>query len=331
MSAEKVLENISKMKGKKILVVGDVGLDEYVMGQVRRISPEAPVPVVEVTEEDKRLGLAANVTQNITGLGGEAYLVSVVGQDECAQQLKNILKQSRVNIDNLVVDKARPTTRKLRVMTGQHHIVRVDYEQKKYLSPEIEKQVIDQVSQVVSKMDGVIIQDYAKGVLSKSCIQSLVKIAKSHNKKILVDPHRTTPLTHYAGADIMTPNYDEALLLTKRELDDINGVSEDLHEVGNDLMRGVGSTQMIITRGKDGVSLFEDSKSKRIPTFARQVFDVTGAGDTFIASLSLAWVSGLSLEEACLIANHAAGVVVGKVGCVPCTLEELKESVLLRQ
>lgn len=326
MSAE-LLKKTEVLKKQKLIVVGDIGLDEYVMGAVKRISPEAPVPVVEVTSEDHRLGLSANVAQNITALGGETYLVSVVGQDSAAQQLQDMLRREGVNIEGLVVDSSRPTTRKLRVMSGQHHIVRVDYERKKFLSVDNEKKVLAKISSAIDSCGGVIIQDYAKGVLSESCIQSIIKLAKEKNKKVMVDPYRTTPVTHYRGADLMTPNYDEALLLSGRSLDDIRGVSESLEEIGEHLMKGIQSDKMVITRGKDGVSLFEGGRTKRIPTFARQVFDVTGAGDTFIATLSLAWVAGLSLEESCLLANHAAGVVVGKVGCVPCSLDELQASI----
>lgn len=326
MSAD-LLKKTEVLKKQKLVVVGDIGLDEYVMGTVKRISPEAPVPVVEVTSEDHRLGLSANVAQNITSLGGEAYLISVVGQDGAAKQLQDMLKREGVNVEGLVEDASRPTTRKLRVMSGQHHIVRVDYERKKFLSADNEKKVLAKIAAVIDSCAGVIIQDYAKGVLSENCIQSIIKLAKEKNKKVMVDPYRTTPVAHYRGADLMTPNYDEALLLSGRSLDDIRGVSESLEEVGTNLMKGIQSDKMVITRGKDGVSLFEDGRTKQIPTFARQVFDVTGAGDTFIATLSLAWVAGLSLEDSCLMANHAAGVVVGKVGCVPCSLDELQASI----
>lgn len=318
---------IAKLKGQGVLVVGDIGLDEYVMGNVRRISPEAPVPVVEVEGEDFRLGLAANVVQNITALGGEAYLVSVVGRDERAETVRQMLKSQRVHVQGLITDDSRPTTRKLRVMSGQHHIVRVDFEQKKYLSPKVEEQVIAQASELMGKVNAVILQDYAKGVLSESCIQKIIQVAKAHGKYVLVDPNRTTPLKYYRGADLMTPNADEAIQLTGRAADDIRGVSESMAEVGADLMKGIGSQAMIITRSKDGVSLFESGQIERIPTYARQVFDVTGAGDTFIAAIALSMSAGFSLANACRVANHAAGVVVGKVGAATCSFEELTGSI----
>lgn len=331
MTHSHLLSKIDNLKGTTILVVGDIGLDEYVMGVVRRISPEAPVPVVEVTDEDVRLGLAANVAQNITSLEGDAILVAVVGQDDCAKTLTKLLKAQNVNTDYLVVDDERPTTRKLRVMSGQHHVCRVDFERKKFLSEKVQKTLLANVEKALPKCGAVVLQDYAKGVLSESSIQSIISLSKKAGKRVLVDPYRSTPAKYYFGADLMTPNYDEALILSGRSLDDIRGVSETLSEVGNDLKNAIGSNKMVITRGKDGVSLFEDNAAKRIPTFARQVFDVTGAGDTFIAALSLAWTSGLSLEESCLIANYAAGVVVGKVGCVPCSTDELVLSIRVNE
>ncbi len=317
------------LRGKRLIVVGDSGLDEYVFGRVRRISPEAPVPVVEVLDHgttDYRLGLSTNVAQNITSLGGICDLVSVVGADPAAEDLKKLLLLQKIPTDHLVCDPSRPTTRKLRVMSGQHHVVRIDYEQQRFLSSEIEKKIVDRVGDLVAGADGLIIQDYAKGVLSESCIQSVIKLGKSKKKNIFVDPHRSTPLAYYRGADLMTPNYDEALALSGLRFDELRKASDSLKEVGEVIRKNIQSDKLVITRGKDGMSLYEGTRYTQIPTFARQVFDVTGAGDTVIAALSLAYSAGFSLEESCLLANEAAGVVVAKVGCVPCGLPELIES-----
>src|ERR1700742_1085321 len=166
------LEALSK---GRLIVVGDVGIDEYVLGDVRRISPEAPVPVLEVQTQDSRLGLAANVAQNVASLGGEALLVAVVGQDAAADQFRGMLKSADVSPDHLIVDSSRPTTRKLRVMSGHHHIVRVDYEHKKYLSPDVERQLVDKVKSLLPKADGVIVQDYAKGALNEESLQAIIQ------------------------------------------------------------------------------------------------------------------------------------------------------------
>jgi D-glycero-beta-D-manno-heptose-7-phosphate kinase len=326
---KKFPSKLSSIQGRRLIVIGDSGLDEYVFGKVRRISPEAPVPVVEVLDHksDLRLGLSTNVAQNITALGGICTLISVIGDDPAAEDLKKLLTKAKVGIDSLVKDDSRPTTRKLRVMSGQHHVVRVDYEHQRFLSNEIEKKVLERVGDQVGQSDGVIVQDYAKGVLSESCIQSVVKLAKAKKKIIFVDPHRSTPVSYYRGADLMTPNYDEALALSGLRFDDLRQASDSLKEVGDTLRKAIQSDKMVITRGKDGMSLYEGNRFAQIPTFAQKVFDVAGAGDTVIAALSMAFASGFSLEESCLLANEAAGVVVAKVGCVPCPYSELVDSV----
>lgn len=326
---QKLVRDLPKIKGRKFIVIGDSGLDEYVFGKVRRISPEAPVPVVEVNEEkstDFRLGLSTNVAQNIVSLGGEALLVSVIGSDPAAEHLKSLLTSSKISSNHLIVDKNRPTTRKLRVMSGQHHIVRIDYEHQKFLPLEVEQKLIAKVQDLISTCDGVVIQDYAKGVISENSVQKITGIAKKASKKVFVDPHRSTPIHYYRGSDIMTPNYDEAIALSGLRFDDLRQASDSLNEVGETIRKAVQSENLVITRGREGMSLFEGKKISQIPTFARQVFDVTGAGDTVIAALSAAWVSGFSLVDSCLIANYAAGVVVGKVGCVPCSFDELVQS-----
>lgn len=326
-----LLNKLDSMNSQRLLIVGDIGLDQYVIGDVKRISPEAPVPVLEVASEDQRLGLAANVAQNVASLGGQPVLLAVVGEDPAADQLRSQLREARVDADHLLVDNSRPTTRKLRVMAEHHHIVRVDYEHRKFLSPEVHQRLMRAFDALVPQVAGVIIEDYAKGVLGEEILQHMIKKAKAEGKRVLVDPHRTTPLHYYRGADLMTPNRDEAFALSRLDIDDLREHADSYVEVGQELLKRIGSEQMIITRGKEGMSLFSEGKVMNFPTFARQVFDVAGAGDTVIAALALAWISGLSLKEACVLANYAAGVVVGKVGCVPCTKAELKSYIQLHQ
>ncbi len=320
-----LLNQIPSLEGKKILIIGDVGLDEYVMGQVRRISPEAPVPVLEVEEEDMRLGLAANVAQNVASLGGVPLLVSVVGDDTGANLLKELYLKSGVSWDYMIVDKSRPTTRKTRMMARQQQLVRVDYELKKYLSAETEQRLIQTVEQNVAKVDGVIIEDYAKGVISKAVVEKISAICKANNKRLMVDPHRDNPGSFYAGVDLIKPNYDEAVVLAGMNFDDLRTNPNKVVEVGRALQKITGAKEVVLTRGKDGMTIFSNNEITEVPTFARKVFDVTGAGDTVIATLSLGLVSGLTLVQSCMLANYAAGVVVGKVGCVPCEIPELKE------
>jgi rfaE bifunctional protein kinase chain/domain len=324
--APHILSHMNDLKGREIVIVGDIGLDEYTLGQVRRISPEAPVPVVEVSSEESRLGLAGNVAQNVASLGGVPRLVSVVGRDATADRLADLLRQSGVSPEHLVVDPTRPTTRKLRVMVQNHHIVRVDYEHRHFLSTEVEDQVIAQVRSLLPTAAAVIIQDYAKGVISERLVEEVVRTARSLGKKILADPNPRTPLSTYKGVDLMTPNFDESVALTGIPNDDLRKDAGLLDRIGGKLMEVVGSKQMVITLGKDGMRIFENGAAVELPTNAKQVFDVTGAGDTVIAALALAWGSGFTLERSCALANFAAGVVVGKVGCVPCSVDELIEA-----
>ena len=324
--ASYILQNVQSLRGREVLIVGDVGLDEYVLGQVRRISPEAPVPVVEVESEETRLGLAANVAQNIASLGGVPRLIAVVGRDAAADQLRKLLGASGASPEHLVVDASRPTTRKLRVMVQNHHIVRVDYERKQFVGREVEDAIIAQAKGLIARVASVIIQDYAKGVISERLVQEIVKLARAHGKRVLVDPNRASPASMYRGVDLMTPNFDEAVALSGILEDDLRKDSTIVDRRGRALMDAIGSKQMVITLGKEGMRIFENGESIGFPTNAKQVFDVTGAGDTVIAALALAWGSGFSLEQSCALANLAAGVVVGKIGCVPCPVEELLEA-----
>ncbi len=323
-----LIQQLPALKGKKILIIGDVGLDEYVMGEVRRISPEAPVPVLEVEQEDMRLGLAANVAQNVVSLGGEARLISVVGEDTGANLLKELFARSGVSWDYMICDPKRPTTRKTRVMAKHHHLVRVDYELRRYLSSETEKIVLGRLEKEIEQSDCVIIEDYAKGVISKGLVESIVGICKRAKKNLLVDPHRNNPGSFYHGVDLIKPNFDEAVAMSGLSFDDLRDNPNKVIEVGQALQRVTGAREVVMTRGRDGMTIFSGDDVTEVPTYAQKVFDVTGAGDTVIAALALGLVSGLSLVQSCMLANNAAGVVVGKVGCVPCEVPELKEYIL---
>jgi len=320
---QKLLQHLPQMQKKRILIVGDVGLDEYILGEVRRISPEAPVPVLDVESEDMRLGLAGNVAQNVTSLGGEPLLISVIGADTGGQLLRGLFAKAKVGTDHLVVDESRPTTRKVRVMAKHHHLVRVDYELRRYLSPETEAKVLAAVIKAMPNADAVVIEDYAKGVVSTSLLAEVITVAKKHGKKILVDPHKNNRGDFYNGIDLLKPNFDEAVALSGLNYEDLREHPNQIFEVAQALQKQTGAKELVITRGKDGMLIFTGNQVVQVPTFARQVFDVTGAGDTVIAALALGLSSGLNLTEACMVANYAAGVVVGQVGCVPCTAQEL--------
>ncbi len=323
---ETLLSSVEAYKNKKVLIVGDLGLDEYVLGQVRRISPEAPVPVLEVEQEDTRLGLSANVAQNVVSLGGQVTLVSVAGADAGAEKLKAISENAGVNWHSIIIDEKRPTTRKTRIMTGPHHIVRVDYELKKYLSAQTEEKVLQEFKKRIGENDIVILQDYAKGVITEKIVRTMVEICKSKNKKLLVDPSRTNSGDFYQGCDLIKPNYDEAVALSELNFDDLRENPNRVQEAGRALQRKTGAHQVVLTQGKEGMSIFEGDKLTQVPTQAKKVFDVTGAGDTVIAAIALGLAGNLDLLTSCQLANYAAGVVVAKIGCVPCDLSELKST-----
>lgn len=322
-------QKIEALKGKKLLVIGDLGLDEYVNGEVDRISPEAPVPVLEVKTQERCLGLSCNVAQNIVSLGGDVCFVSVIGDDETGEEVCKLLKEEGVSTDALVKDSSRPTTRKLRVMTDHHHIVRVDYEEKSLLSDEIYKRLIEKVQLNIDSCDGVIIEDYAKGLLSESLIQKIMSLAKERGLPVFVDPHKNTPLSFYQGTTVFTPNFDESVTMTGTSKDFLERKGDLIDELGEKIHTVLKNENTVLTRGKEGMTIFSHTNKSversDIPTSARQVFDVTGAGDTVIACLALAYVAGMNLVEACQVANAAAGIVVAKIGCVPCSYNELKK------
>jgi rfaE bifunctional protein kinase chain/domain len=324
---QSLTEKVTLFKGKSVLVVGDVGVDEYIMGAVKRISPEAPVPVLEVEGEDKRLGLAANVAQNVVSMGGNVKLVSVIGSDTGAEILQSLLQKSNVSFEYLVKDLQRPTTRKTRVMTGQHHLVRVDHEVRRSLSPESEAKLLAVLEKNLQDVDIVVLEDYAKGLLSQSLVEKILVLAQKYKKFVMVDPHQTKFADFYKGVDLIKPNYNEALALTGIHEDHIEDQYERVLHVGRTLQKMTGAKQVVLTQGKDGMTIFSQNDVTRVPTFAKKVFDVTGAGDTVIAALALGVAAGLPLAEACMIANFAAGVVVAKVGCVPCEFPELIDSI----
>ena len=322
--SQKLVTKLDDLKDKKVFIFGDIGIDEYVQGGVARISPEAPVPVVEVTGTNKKLGLSGNVAANVQSLGGTPLLFSVVGNDDKAEHLKSLLSDRKISTTHLMTDQSRETTTKLRIMSGQHHVVRVDYENKTPVSEPLLKQYQPSIENGVSESDVVIIQDYAKGLISETSCQMVIRLAKKHGKKVIVDPYRSTPLPYYRGAEFMTPNRDEAFELAKQIAKPEVWKNVDL--IGPELMTITESSKMVITLGAEGIKVFENNKTFHLPTFAKTVFDVTGAGDTVIAAFSLGIAAQWNIQDSAFLANMAAGVVVGQVGAVACTTQALRAS-----
>lgn len=316
---------INSFKNKKILIIGDLILDRFIYGKVSRISPEAPVPVVDVVSESFLLGGAANVANNIIALGGKVSIAGVVGKDTAGRILRELFEERNINTEGIIEDK-RPTTVKTRVIAHSQQVVRFDREDKKRLEGKILANFMDYIKKATKEHDAVIISDYKKGVVSSSLVKSVVRHAKPYNIFVAVDP-KVGHFHFYKNVSLITPNLLEASQGSGVEIKD----EQSLLKAGKTLMNRLSCKSVLITRSEEGMSLFERDSSKgvkvtHIPTVAKKVFDVTGAGDTVIAAFTLSHTSGASLEEAAVIANHAAGIVVGEVGTAVVTPEALLNS-----
>ena len=316
---------MARFAEKQILVVGDIMADEYIWGSVSRLSPEAPVPVVEVKSESVRLGGAGNVAANIRSLGGTPILVGVVGNDPPGERLVDQLEAAGIKSDGVVVDRTRPTTIKTRVVAGSQQIVRFDRESSMDLSKDATERLLALVVERLRMADGVVISDYAKGVISKRVAQRIFPLARRQKKVIVVDP-KVHHLHLYKGATVVTPNHHEASAFAHLPL---RGM-QDLLAAGRELLRRLEVEAVLVTRGEQGMSVFENGRVTHIPAVAKEVYNVTGAGDTVIAALGLSLTSGAALRDAAAIANHAAGVVVGKVGTATVTVQELLDALKAR-
>lgn len=318
---ERLKEIISKFSEGRVLVVGDLILDEYVCGNVSRISPEAPIPVVEVVKESTLPGGAANVANNVHTLGGKVFLGGVVGQDGIGNVLKEELLRRGIDTKGLVVDRRRPTTIKTRIIAHQQQVVRVDREKKEAISDSILKQLLAYCRLLLDDIQTVVIEDYGKGVVTAELLRAIKEMAGS--RMIIVDP-KVGSFSQYKGAGLITPNRHEAEVALGREIRD----EGSLREAGKELLQGLSCQAILITLGEEGMCLFQKGDSMiHIPTIAREVYDVSGAGDTVIATISLALAAGANLKEAAQLSNLAAGIVVGKVGTAAASQEELKEIV----
>lgn len=314
---------LERFKGKRILVIGDVGLDRYTIGTVERISPEAPVPIVLVQEQKLKLGLAANVADNIHALGGVPLLLGVVGPDRGADDFRGLLREAQIESSHLVVDQSRRTALKDRVVSDRQQLLRIDYESVHPIDEAVEKHVLKRFRDLLPSVDGVLVEDYAKGLLTRSLMNTLFQESKQVGKWVALDPNLRTPLEDYQGATLLTPNTKEAESLSGTVIRD----SASLMQAGFHILKGVPSAQhVVVTRGKEGMAIFSAGSSvvRIIPTYAREVYDVSGAGDTVIAVLALALLSGATMEEAAVLSNLAAGVEVGKRGTATVSPDEIR-------
>nr|WP_285949750.1 D-glycero-beta-D-manno-heptose-7-phosphate kinase [Polynucleobacter paneuropaeus] len=305
--------NLEQFAKTRLLVVGDVMLDRYWFGDTHRISPEAPVPVVQVGKVDERLGGAANVARNVVALGGHATILGVIGDDEPGQRVTQLLTASGVD-SQLEVDSKVPTIVKLRVIARQQQLIRLDFEE-----PPSDKALarkLERFEKSLADADVVILSDYGKGALDQ--VTLMIEQARAQNKMILVDP-KGEDYEKYRGATVLTPNRSELRQVVGRWSSE-----EDLTKKAQDLRRSLNLQALLLTRSEEGMSLFTDAGVSHVKAQAREVFDVSGAGDTVIATLAVALAAKWPLEKAMALANRAGGIVVGKLGTATVTSEELQ-------
>ena len=300
-----------------VLVVGDLMIDHYLWGACDRISPEAPVPVIDVREESEILGGAGNVINNLQALGAVVSVASVVGEDENGRRLKAMLEEIEVNTEALILQKGRSTTRKSRVIASHQQVLRFDSETKEAIEKSTAAELLSRIESAISDFDIVLLSDYGKGVLEESFTASLIELARSEGKMVLVDP-KGRDYSKYRGATLVTPNRKEASEATGIEIVD----TESLRRAGFKLKEELSLDMAMITLSEEGMAIFDDNM-RTIETVAREVYDVTGAGDTVLSTLGFVLACGGNIDEAARIANAAAAVVVGKLGSATADWDEI--------
>jgi D-glycero-beta-D-manno-heptose-7-phosphate kinase len=324
LSEKRIKELEKNFSGKKIAVIGDMMLDGYFWGDVKRISPEAPVPVLEVEEEFFRFGGAANVALNISTLGGIPVPVGIIGYDNYGTIFTSLLNEFKIMDDGIVIDESRPTTTKTRVIADNQHVVRIDKESKDYIKESTEKKLFKFIENQINELDGIILQDYNKGVLTESLIKNVIDLANKSKKLITVDP-KFENFYCYKNATVFKPNRKEA----EAKLGAKIFTAEEISIAGKKLLEQLKAKYLLLTLGEEGIAIFENGKPvERMETKARKVADVSGAGDTVISTLTIAMAAGADILEACYLANYAGGLVCEEVGIVPIEQKKLFETVL---
>lgn len=310
---------LDSLAGRKVMVVGDVVLDEYLQGEVRRVSPEAPVPIVELSGTRYVPGGAGNAAANVVGLGGDVYLGGVVGFDIQADRLRRVLYDAGIECDGLFTDESRPTTTKTRIVARGQQITRLDREQRHAIAGRLESELWRWASERIAKVDVMILSDYGKGVVTPRLASGLLALARSAEIPVVVDP-KGTNYSKYQGATVVTPNTSEARIAMGR------GDDDDVDRLGEGLLELLPGTAVLITQGEEGMRLFQPAAPPRSSSAsARAVFDVTGAGDTVVATLAMAMAAGSDLESAVDLANTAAGIAVGRAGAAIVTMADLQQ------
>ena len=321
--SEKLKRCVDRFSDARVVVVGDIIMDEYIWGDVSRISPEAPVPVVNINEETKMLGGAANVLNNIASFGGRPILCGVIGDDPMGEEIVERVKGLGLRTDGMITESKRPTSIKTRVVAHNQQVVRFDRESREKLASKSIEKILDFIKKMENNYDAILVADYGKGVISAQLMEGLRDLVSQSSAILAVDP-KLGNFECYQNVDVITPNHHEAGAFCRMEIID----QESLVRAGNQMLSELHCRSVLITQGKDGMSLFEDSgEISHIPTVARKVYDVTGAGDTVISTFCLGLASGLDPKSAAIISNFAAGIVVGEVGTSTVKADQLKKVV----
>ena len=324
-TADHLTKIITNMADKNVMVIGDIMLDRFVYGEVDRISPESPVPILSITREDKMLGGAGNALCSLNGLKTRAVIVSVLGDDAAGDIVRQEIQSLGLSAEGLICDPARPTTVKTRFLAGHQQLLRSDYEKKMPLSPDIADMVLDKIKQLMPTVSVVLVSDYGKGLLGRDVLQEIMKLAGQHNVPVVVDP-KGVDYSKYAGAAAVTPN--------KKELSEATGhmpvkTDQDILQAASKLITECGIANVIATRSADGISVIEGNKLSdplHLRTAAKAVFDVSGAGDVVIATICGALAAGANMVQAASLANVAGGIAVSKVGTAPIRAKELLDA-----
>jgi rfaE bifunctional protein kinase chain/domain len=324
LSSKRIDQIKNSFNGLKIAIVGDMMLDSYFRGDVKRISPEAPVPVVEVENEFYRFGGAANCALNILKLGGEPLPIGVIGYDNDGTIFRSLITETNISSDGIMMDETRPTTSKTRVIAHSQHVVRIDRESKQYVNKEIQKKIFGFIESHIKELDGIILQDYNKGVLTPWVIEKVIELANSNNVLITVDP-KFNNFFNFKNVTVFKPN--------RKEAEDVLGMKirsdEDITIAGNKLLGKLNAKNILLTLGESGIAVFEkDKPEKRMPTKARDVADVSGAGDTVISTLTMALAANANIIESSYLANYAGGLVCEEVGIVPIDKVKLFKTII---
>lgn len=321
---DEMMKFIDGFAGKKIMVVGDLMLDRFIYGSVDRISPEAPVPVVRVKNEVNKLGGSGNVVQNIKALGAEPVLIGITGDDQEAETVQQLMESSALSTDGVIKISGRPTTIKTRILAERQQVVRLDNEDDEALNGGILTKVLERIDKFLGAADAVIVSDYSKGLVTEKLMEHLTS-SLEEGKLLAIDPK---PSNHrcYKNAGVITPNFKETSEISLVKIKD----DKDLVEAASRIFEMLNCKSLLITLGEKGMAIFDgpNSAMKSLDTRAREVFDVTGAGDTVISAFSLAKAAGADMLTAAEIANYAAGIVVSKLGTATVTSSELKEYIL---